>query len=137
MSKHYVLSRHGDLEVHVSMGWDRPLQGFFLDIEAVPIATSDAAADKSGIDEDDDEEDSSMIYDTLYDPDLLPHRGMATNLAYVISKLKQLDIAVPQAMVDEVLSDFRSNIGNRFVEWNMDGTMNEKLPADSRDRQRA
>ncbi|MBK6616507.1 hypothetical protein [Ottowia sp.] len=103
--------------VSVLMGFDRPLQGFFLVIEddAPPPAV------RAGQEEDEDE----YVYSNLNDEALERWMGLPPTMDHFVAKLSELGIAVPQLMIDEVLKDKEGNVGNRHVSYDMDGRMIE------------
>jgi hypothetical protein len=86
------------------MGWDRPLQGFFL----VVITDND---------------DEGLIYSNLDDPELIYCGGLPSELEYFRNVLVSLDIAVPARMLTEIESDGEVNCGNRSVVYRSDGSI--------------
>ncbi len=94
MSQHTFNTSYKGQPVKILMGWDRPLQGFFLVIQKVNAK-------------------SSLIYSNLDDENLEPD-GLSRDLGYFQNKLKQLGIFVPEQMWDEIKSDKLDNVGNRY-----------------------
>jgi hypothetical protein len=93
MSQHFCTTTMGSKAVEVLMGWDRPLQGFFMvihDLEA-PV------------------EDDGLIYSNLDEPDSHPQV-----LDPFTEKLEELGIQVPAAMIEEVKDDQMWNVGNKM-----------------------
>lgn len=112
MSQHCFNSTHEGQPVQITMGWDRPLQGFFMFIARTSAAPVD----------DHDVEDDGMVYSNLYDEELLPSRGFAEDVGYFQTKLQTLGLQVPERMLQEIRNDRAQNVGNRFV--NYDGAGN-------------
>jgi hypothetical protein len=83
------------------MGWDRPLQGFFLLVEE---ADSD-----------------ELLYSNLDDPALAYCMGLPATPDHFVATLKAMSLSVPDAMLREVLRDG----GNRYVRYAMDGSVEE------------
>lgn len=101
MSQHCFPTTHQGHPVQLMLGWDRPLQGFFMVIE------------RTGVD--DDEEEDPFVYSNLYDVDLLPTRGYAHDISYFQAKLNDLGLQVPERILQEVREDRAHNVGNRVV----------------------
>lgn len=112
MSQHLFSTQHAGKPVVVLMGWDRPLQGFFLVVEET---------EPRDVDEDDD--DGSYVYSNLMDPDLIPWMGLPPTLDPFITKLQALGIAIPSRMVEEVKADAEANVGNRYVTYDASGAI--------------
>jgi hypothetical protein len=93
MSQHFCTTTMGSKTVEVLMGWDRPLQGFFMvihDLEA-PV------------------EDDGLIFSNLDEP--VSHPQV---LDPFTDKLEELGIRVPAAMIEEVKDDQMWNVGNKM-----------------------
>lgn len=103
MSQHVFISEHEGKPVSILMGWDRPLQGYFMVIEV------------------DGSED--YLYENTNDVDLLPFYGLPDTLDHFIAKLGELGLAIPALMVQEIQNDARANVGNRYVKYKKDGTI--------------
>jgi len=92
MSRHTIALIHEGEDTSITLGWDRPLQGYFMTIE-------------KGSDEED-----GIYWSNL---DLVePH---PKELTFFLSELKRLQISLPQQMIDAVLLDGKNNIGNKNV----------------------
>ena len=102
MSRHFYKTTHEARPIEVLIGWDRPLQGFFMVIQWLDVA-----------DEDDDE--SEIVYSNLNDASLQP--AWPSTLTPFIRQLETLNIAVPQKMLQSVLTDGESNVGNNDVHY--------------------
>jgi hypothetical protein len=103
MSQHSaVLQSHGGRSVKVLMGWDRPLQGFFLVVQ-------------------DADDPSEYLYSNLNDPALRRWLGLPPTIDHFLNELKMLGVTVPVAMVDQVRADAWGNVGNRHVVYDSEG----------------
>jgi len=86
------------------MGYDRPLNEFFLQLwDDGPEAEADEPA-----------------YSSLDEP-AADWRDIAT----VVRRLEELDVAVPRSMIDAVVADGFRRAGNRIVEHALDGRVTE------------
>lgn len=103
MSQHVFESQHQGKQISILMGWDRPLQGFFMVIEV------------------NDSED--YLYTNLDDPKLAPFHGLPASLDHFIEKLGELGLAIPARMMQEIQDDAFANAGNRYVRYAPDGTV--------------
>src|SRR5581483_5231448 len=81
--------------VVVYMGWDRPLQGFFMFIERPACGDDDCRYLYSNLDEEE------------------PH---PKTIGRYLDVLRCLEISIPDEMIDEVLRDGRENFGNKTIE---------------------
>ncbi|PUA30430.1 MAG: hypothetical protein B0W54_08030 [Cellvibrio sp. 79] len=96
MSRHYFKTEYSGKPVDVLMGFDRPLNGFFMVIDYV--------------EEPEDEEDDGYIFSNLWQDD--PH---PKTLRPYLDKLAELKISVPAQMIDEIEADGRLKTGNKDV----------------------
>jgi len=113
MSQHTYLTTQGDKPVEILMGWDRPLQGFFMVVEAV-------APNATDVDEQDDDDDG-LVYSNLLDGTLCAQGGLSRELGYFKAKLVELKLTVPDRMLEEIEADARANVGNRCVRYGANG----------------
>ena len=104
MSRHFL-----DCEYRVTLGYDRPLDQFFLQVARLP---SDPAQD----------EESPFVYASIDDP------NDRCNLEYYWAKLRELGITVPATMFLEVSNDAFNRVGNRYVQHFADGRFVEPVP---------
>jgi hypothetical protein len=111
MSQHHFNTEFKGQPCKVMMGWDRPLQGFFMTIEQ---------ADSDG--------ETDFIYSNLDDPALFPFNGLPQTLEYFQEKLDELGLTLPPLMIKEINKDAARNVGNRFVTYDQDGNPNEDIP---------
>lgn len=91
MSQHHYFVMHSGEMTHVLMGWDKPLQYFFMVIEK----------------ESDLEEPfwSNLNCDSPFQKNLIYYRQV----------LDELQIVIPGEMLEEIERDAMSNIGNKEV----------------------
>lgn len=104
MSLHKFTTQLRNIELVVTMGWDRPLQGFFMTI--IQTNLEPASADKK-----DEEDDEACLFNNLEQQVSHP-QGIE---AYLF-ELEHRGIEVPEKMINEVLADGMQNVGNKIVE---------------------
>ncbi len=104
MSRHHLRTTRGAGPVLVVMGYDRPLNEFFLQLW----------------DDDPEAEADEPAYSSLDEP-TADWRDIAT----VVRRLEELDVAVPRSMIDAVVADSIYRAGNRIVEHALDGGVTE------------
>lgn len=105
MSQHVYLTQHSGRPVKVLMGWDRPLQGFFMVVERM-----DPRAPNMNDPDDDGEE--SYLYCNLDHEDSHP-----ITLTPFLTVLSNFGIKVPDAMIKDLRRDGVENMGNKHVDW--------------------
>lgn len=103
MSQHFYPTEHQGRPATILIGWDRPLQGYFMVIE------------------DDGTDDDQFIYSNLEDP-ALPC-GVSRSLDPFQRKLAELGLALPASVLDAVRADAAANTGNRYVAYDKDGNV--------------
>lgn len=104
MSRHHLRTARGAGPVLIVMGYDRPLNEFFLQLwDDGPEAEADEPA-----------------YSSLDEP-AADWRDIAT----MVRRLEELDVAVPRSMIDAVVADGVHRAGNRIVEHALDGGVTE------------
>lgn len=103
MSQHYFDTTCAGEPVLVLMGWDRPLQGYFMVIESA----------RRG----------KYLYSNLADRALARCAGLSRSLDYFVEKLRELGVSVPARMLSEIRADAGSNVGNRLVAYGVDGNV--------------
>jgi hypothetical protein len=106
MTRRYCEGLYLDSPVRVTLGYDRPLDEFFLQIARIPHEEIDDA----------DISDDPYLYVSLADPDAL-----RDDLEYFRSKLTELEIAVPESLFLAVTQDAIEGIGNLVAEHFADG----------------
>ena len=117
MSQHIFQKNSGAQTVRVVLGYDRPLNYFFLTVQRL---NSSSAPSPFGAPSDDDD---GFLYSNLSDPDA----GFRADLQYYRDRLKQLAITIPERMFDEVTADAANRVGNRVVRYLANGEMKELL----------
>jgi hypothetical protein len=85
------------------MGWDRPLQGYFMVIES--------------------EADDEPVYSNLYDRALVQCGGLPRTLDHFLHRMDELGVAVPGRMLQQVRLDAAANAGNRLVAYDAEGNV--------------
>jgi hypothetical protein len=104
MSRHHLRTVRGTSPLFVVMGYDRPLNEFFLQLwDDTPGAEAEEPA-----------------YSSLDEPEA-DWRDIAT----VVRRLEELDVHVPRSMIDAVVADGVQRAGNRIVEHAPDGRATE------------
>jgi hypothetical protein len=104
MSRHHLRTVRDTSPLLVVMGYDRPLNEFFLQLwDDSPGADADEPA-----------------YSSLDEP-AADWRDIAT----VVRRLEELDVAVPRSMIDAIVADSVQRAGNRIVEHAPDGGVTE------------
>ncbi len=96
MSRHYFQTTYAGKPVEVLMGFDRPCDGFFMEINY--------------LDEPEDDEDDRYIYFNMREEN--PHPA---SLTPYLEKLVELDIAIPAEMTQEIEIDGAFKTGNKNV----------------------
>lgn len=95
MSQHFYTSRYQGRTVTVLMGWDRPLQGYFMVVVF--------------------NRDDDLAYSNLDDPALVPWQGFPPTLEHFVRKADELGLQVPADVFEQVELDGVFNVGNRYV----------------------
>ena len=103
MSQHFFNTTHNGEAITVMMGWDKPLQGFFMVIE-----------DKTS-------KEDGFIYSNLEDPELARTGGFAQTIESFVNKLDELGIEVPVEMLEGVEMDGVFNVGNKQAHYCITG----------------
>lgn len=96
MSRHYFQTTYAEKPVEVLMGFDRPLNGFFMVIDY--------------LDEPEDDEDDGYIYSNMWEEK--PHPD---SLTPYLEKLAELNISIPAEMIQEIENDGEIKMGNKDV----------------------
>lgn len=106
MSRHHLRTTLGGVPKLVVMGYDRPLDEYFVQLWADdPEGEGDA---------------DEPIYSSLDEPGA-DWRDIAT----VVRKLGELGVQVPRSMIDAIVADADQRVGNRIVEHTPDGGVTE------------
>ena len=104
MSRHHLRTAVAGVPTLIVMGYDRPLNEYFLQLWV----------DGPGPDADE------PTYSSLDEP-AADWRDIGT----VVRKLGELGVQVPRSMIDAVVADAAVRAGNRIVEHTPDGGMTE------------
>ena len=104
MSRHHLRTVRGTSPLLVVMGYDRPLNEFFLQLWDDGL---EAEADEPA-------------YSSLDEP-AADWRDIAT----VVRRLEELDVQVPRSMIDAVVADGIHRTGNWIVEHALDGRVTD------------
>jgi hypothetical protein len=131
MSQHFFQTMFEDHPVSVLMGWDRPLQGFFMTVQRIGgplVEPADASGETiacvdANSDGFDDEDEDDFVYSNHSDPGLARSWGLSASLTYFTNKLEELGLVVPEAMLKGVAQDGERNVGSRYVEYEADGSI--------------
>jgi len=105
MSRHFFDCEHDGRSVRVRLGYDRPLDEYFLHIEFI-----DSGAD----------DEHTVLYASINDP-----RVDTQNLSYFAGVLAKYGIQVPSSLFQEAAVDSFFHVGNRYVQHFDDGRMVE------------
>jgi len=114
MSQHYFETTRQDQPILVTIGWDRPLQHFFMNIEVVHLPKD--ANDEDG------KHDAYDKPDYLY-THLNERNAFKLDLQYFRKKLEEFGISVPEKMFKQVENDRRMNVGNRHAVYLANGDL--------------
>lgn len=115
MSQHFfttvavirAVSDEQNMPVKVTLGYDRPLDGFFMVIENLSSGEFPWLEEDDG---DEDDEDDGILYSNLFEAESHPQ-----TLERFRQVLGEFSIELPPAMIDEVECDFIDRVGNRAV----------------------
>lgn len=107
MSKHIFTGVIGEAGIEVQMGWDRPLQRYYLLVE------------RNGRDE--------PLYDSIGDP----RARTCQDLCYFRDVLAGLNVVVPRDLTAQVLRDKMRDTVNRVVHYDASGGLRELSPGQS------
>lgn len=103
MSQHRFTTECNGSPISILMGYDYPLDGYFMVIERLSTGTDDVSDDK-------DHEADEYLYSNLYEVESHPK-----SLACYQQKLAELNIEVPAQMLEEIIEDRAQRVGNKFV----------------------
>lgn len=101
MSQHCFETEHQGEPIRVLLGWDRPVNDFFLVIERTEP----------------EQDQDDYLYVSRHDAPL-EHRS----LAFLEVKLSELGIEVPSQMLDQVAVDQAFGLADRMVTYLSDGS---------------
>jgi hypothetical protein len=109
--------------VMVTLGWDRPLGGYFAVVEKKRIALGEAAGAfaEDADDQGGEDEKSHFVYCNLDDLELAESYGMSPEVDYFVGVLERLGINLPATMLEAVRRDGEMNMGNMQVLYDSQG----------------
>lgn len=96
MSRHYFQTTYAGKPVEVLMGFDRPLNGFFMVIDY--------------LEPEEDDENDGYIYSNMLEKNSHPD-----SLTPYLKKLAELGISIPTEMIQEIEMDGAFKTGNKNV----------------------
>lgn len=118
MSRHYFDTEFKNCPVQVVLGYDRPLDCFFLTVMYDPPPAGGASLPPGAPGRGDAINDNRLIvYSNLADP----AGAFNHDLDYYRAKLSALGISVPESMFRETEQDAVRRAGNRQVQHHADG----------------
>ncbi len=124
MSQHLIeaVTKEGQ-SVMVTLGWDRPLGGYFAVVEKKRIALGEGSGAFAQNDDDQggEDENSHFVYCNLDDVELADSYGMSSDVDYFVGVLEQLGINLPATMLEAVRRDGEMNMGNMQVLYDSQG----------------
>lgn len=91
--RHETYAQYKGHQVTVAAGYDVPMEGYFMTVEALEDDCPDV------------NEETGMIYSNLDDKDLADSRGMSQSVEHYKRRLKELQITVPEIFFAKVLAD--------------------------------
>lgn len=107
MSQHrFQTQTSSGRKVEVTIGYDRPLNGFFL-----------VVMDANQVDAGDEDDDDVIVYSNLDDVELIDLGGLTLDLQYFKNKLAFLGITLAPAIEHELQEDRRQRVGNRVCQY--------------------
>ena len=118
MSQHYILCERNGYRVRVTLGYDRRLDRYFLNVEQDGIDPDEPPFPSGQI-----LNEQSVFYVSLYDLEA-PYDDMN----YFREKLRSFGIVVPESFFLAVEEDAIECVGNYVVEHFADGMMRVRLP---------
>lgn len=109
MSQHIFNTTVNGKPITVMLGWDRPMQQYFM------VAEWNVKSPQS--DEDD------YLYSNLLD-----EQAAGQDIEYFKAKLEALGVQVPSTMFTQARMDHWGNVGNRICNYQVDGTFTDNAP---------
>ncbi len=100
MTRRYFDTQHTTGPVRVILGYDRPLDEYFLQVRRQPR-----------VEDEEIEEDNLYVYLSLADPD-----ARIDDLDYFRTKLRELALQIPESMFLAVTEDAVNRAGNLTAE---------------------
>ncbi len=116
MSQHILSTVYKAQEVVVVVGWDKPLQGYFMFIQKI-LEHRNGNAGKD-----------VFLYSNLSDSQLVKEGGVSQSMWYFVRKLEAFNLKLPPIILKNVTSDRRDNVGNRIVHyWYENGEIKSRV----------
>lgn len=112
MSRHYFKTVRKGFPITVVIGWDRPMDYFFMFIEKPTELIDDAMKVES----------EDFLYHNLHESDPFGH-----DLDYYSTVLRHFQISVPESMFIEVHLDRERHTGNRVAHHQSDGSFTDQV----------
>jgi hypothetical protein len=91
--EHISKCSHCGHSVKIAMGFDVPLQGYFMTVESTDENNPNA------------DEETGMIYSNLDDPELKKTMGFSSDIELFKKRLREMQIEVPPEFFGKVLAD--------------------------------
>lgn len=116
MSQHIFSTAVDGKPVSVMLGWDRPLQQYFMVVEwdvEFPQNDSEDCLSSNLF-------DKHYLYSNLFDK-----QAAGQDIEYFKEKLEALGVQVPGTMFTQACMDRRENAGNRICNYQVDGTFTD------------
>lgn len=110
MTAHYTRVNTSNGTATVQLGWDAPLQGFYM-VVWQEKSSSDA-----------------YLYSNLADPKLASSMGMASSPDYFKPVLASIGLTIPDVMFAQADRDARTGVRVREVWYTADGAICDKHP---------
>lgn len=111
MSQHFFKTTYQNEPITIVMGWDRPLQGFFMFIEK-PECKYD---------------EERYLFCNLNEEDSHPK-----SLKGFLGVLRSFQLTLPEEMINEVVEDKMINCGNKRVEHQIENGEYKRIPGGGR-----
>ncbi len=111
MSQHYFNTQRNGHDVSITLGYDRPLDKYFLNVEQEGVDSDDAIDSGGQI-----LNDQAVFYISLYDLN-----APVDDMDYFREKLKSLGLIVPESLFLAVEEDAVEHVGNYVVRHFADG----------------
>lgn len=112
MSQHRFNTVAQGLAIQVLCGWDRPLQQYFLVIQALDDDWVEPGSSACEVDA------NGYLYTNLDDDHVPP---VPSQLPYFAAHLRKLGIEVPRTLLVNLEQDRRENAGNKSVVYESNG----------------
>ena len=118
MSQHFLETTCNNHKVNLVVGWDRPLQIYFMSIDIVGEHEDATPCPCCG---------KSLLYHYLEDAAFVSKLGSLESkektqtMDYFIEKLAEFNLTLPSKILDNLHQDKANDVGNHFVRYWYDG----------------